>query len=188
MLCNLYLIIFSWPHLTCSVSKIVCFLLVAMSWIHSSCFIQYISHILWISSYFFMAGEFHNTQNCWVVELCPSSDILRTRKHNVLETGCFHSQVNWYGPGIYSSFRKLECLKIQLAETLNHITFLMRSKSQGIIPRGFSIKTPFNSRRSSKIAQRASQAFLRNRIHFHLAPFTRGWKHSQFLKSCVYSC
>jgi hypothetical protein len=29
----------------------------------------------------------YNTQNYWVFELCPSSGILETIKHNVLETG-----------------------------------------------------------------------------------------------------
>jgi hypothetical protein len=57
--------------------------------------------------------------------------------------------------------------KLELAKTLNHITFLMRCKSQGIIPKGFSIKTPINSRRSSNIVQRASKALVRDRIHFH---------------------
>jgi hypothetical protein len=33
---------------------------------------------------------------------------------------------NRYGPGIYPSFRKLERQKIQLAKTLNHITFFRR--------------------------------------------------------------
>jgi hypothetical protein len=46
---------------------------------------------------------------------------------------------NWYGPGIYPSFRKLERLKIQPAN-----------------PKGFSTKTPFNSQRTSKIVQRSS--------------------------------
>jgi hypothetical protein len=34
-------------------------------------------------------------------------------------------------------------------------------------PQSFSVKTPSNSRRTSKIVQRASQALLRDRIHFH---------------------
>jgi hypothetical protein len=72
---------------------------------------------------------------------------------------------NRYGPSIYSSFRKLERLKVQLAKTLNHTTFFTRWKSQGIIPTGFYVKTPINSRRSSKIAQRASNA-LRDRLRF----------------------
>jgi hypothetical protein len=29
----------------------------------------------------------HNTQKCWGSGLCPSSRILKTRKHNVSETG-----------------------------------------------------------------------------------------------------
>jgi hypothetical protein len=74
---------------------------------------------------------------------------------------------NRYGPGIHPSIRKLEHLKIQLAKTLNHITFLMRCKSQSIIPKGLLVKTPYSSRRSYKIAHRASMAILRDRIHFH---------------------
>jgi hypothetical protein len=29
----------------------------------------------------------YNTQNYWVLGLCPSSSILETRKHNIPETG-----------------------------------------------------------------------------------------------------
>jgi hypothetical protein len=32
-------------------------------------------------------GHGSHTQNYWVFELCPSSGILETRKHNVSETG-----------------------------------------------------------------------------------------------------
>jgi hypothetical protein len=39
--------------------------------------------------------------------------------------------------------------------TLNHITFLMRCKSLGIVPKGLSVKMPYSGRRSFKIAQRA---------------------------------
>jgi hypothetical protein len=42
---------------------------------------------------------------------------------------------NRYGPSIYPFFEKLEGLNIQLAKTLNHITFLMRCKSKGLIPK-----------------------------------------------------
>jgi hypothetical protein len=43
----------------------------------------------------------------------------------------------------------------------------MRCKSLSIIPKGFSIKTPLHSRRSSKIVQRANQTILKDRIRFH---------------------
>jgi hypothetical protein len=43
----------------------------------------------------------------------------------------------------------------------------MRRKSQGIIPKGFSIKIPFNSRCSSRISLQASKALLTDRIHFN---------------------
>jgi hypothetical protein len=36
----------------------------------------------------------YNTQNYWVLGLCPSSGILQTRKHNVSETGCV-SVLRW---------------------------------------------------------------------------------------------
>jgi hypothetical protein len=77
-----------------------------------------------------------------------------------------------YGPGIYTCFRKLERLEILLAKTVSHITFLMRCKSQGSIPKGFFVKTPVSSLRSSRIAQHATTALLRDRIHFH-------WKNSR---------
>jgi hypothetical protein len=35
----------------------------------------------------------YNTQNYCVFELCPTSDILKARKHVVSETGCFRRQV-----------------------------------------------------------------------------------------------
>jgi hypothetical protein len=62
---------------------------------------------------------------------------------------------------------KLVDSKIRLAKALNHLTFLMRCTSQGIIPKGLSKKIPVNSRRSSKIVQRASKSLLGDRIHFH---------------------
>jgi hypothetical protein len=40
-----------------------------------------------------------NIQNYWVFGLCPSSGILKTIEHKVLETGCFHPQVR--GGNIY---------------------------------------------------------------------------------------
>jgi hypothetical protein len=49
---------------------------------------------------------------------------------------------NRHGPLIYPSFIKLESLKIQLAKTLNHITLLIGCKSQGIILKGYHVKTP----------------------------------------------
>jgi hypothetical protein len=71
-----------------------------------------------------------------------------------------------YGPDIYPCFRKLERLNIQLAKTVNHITFLTRCKSSGIIPIGLRLKTPFNSHRTSKFSLRAIRALLRDRIYF----------------------
>jgi hypothetical protein len=34
----------------------------------------------------------YSTQNYWVFGFCPSSSILKTRDHNLSETGCFHPQ------------------------------------------------------------------------------------------------
>jgi hypothetical protein len=56
---------------------------------------------------------------------------------------------------------------IRVAKTLNRIIFLMRCKSLGIVPKGLSVKMPYSGRRSFKIAQRASVALLRDRIHAH---------------------
>jgi hypothetical protein len=41
---------------------------------------------------------------------------------------------SWHRPGINHSFRKLQRTNIQLAKCLTHVTFLMRCKSQDIIP------------------------------------------------------
>jgi hypothetical protein len=51
---------------------------------------------------------------------------------------------NWYGPSIFPSFRKLERLKIQLAKTLNHITFPSPHEMQisGYHPQGLLCKDP----------------------------------------------
>jgi hypothetical protein len=35
----------------------------------------------------------YNTWHYWVLGLCPSSGILKTREHNVSEIGCFYPQV-----------------------------------------------------------------------------------------------
>jgi hypothetical protein len=39
-------------------------------------------------------------RNCWLFGLCPSSDIVDTRKHNVSETGSV-SVLRWGGGGTY---------------------------------------------------------------------------------------
>jgi hypothetical protein len=44
----------------------------------------------------------YNTQNYWVLGLCPPSDILETRKHNVSETGSV-SVFRWGGGPGYGS-------------------------------------------------------------------------------------
>jgi hypothetical protein len=85
----------------------------------------------------------------------PSSQTFRTYLHNQ------------YGPGIYPHFRKFERLKIQLAKTSNHLTFLMKCKTRDIVPEGLMLKAPYHSHRSSKITLRASKALLRDRLQFH---------------------
>jgi hypothetical protein len=40
-------------------------------------------------------------QNHWVFGLRPSSGILKTTEHKVLETGCFHPQVRGEGKNIF---------------------------------------------------------------------------------------
>jgi hypothetical protein len=40
------------------------------------------------------------SQNYWVYELCPSSSILETRKHNISETGSV-SILRWEGERIF---------------------------------------------------------------------------------------
>jgi hypothetical protein len=96
---------------------------------------------------------------------------------------------NWYGPGIYPSFRKLECLKIQLAKPIIHITFLIRCKSHCIIPKGLSFKNPANGQHSTRIVQCASKALLRDKIHFHchnkVSQLQRIQHLENFLKSSV---
>jgi hypothetical protein len=74
---------------------------------------------------------------------------------------------NQYGPGIYPNFRKLERLKIQLAKTSNHLTFLMKCKTHDIVPKGLLLKAPYHSHHSSKITLRARKALLRDRIELH---------------------
>jgi hypothetical protein len=89
---------------------------------------------------------------------------------------------NRYGPGVYSLFRKLEQAKIHLAKTHNHITFLMRCKSHHIIPKGLLLIPPFSSYRSSRIATRASQALLRERLQFHRFQKFSHVKHIELLE------
>jgi hypothetical protein len=91
-----------------------------------------------------------NPKNTEILSYIPSSEPFRIYLYN----RC--------GSDVYHSFRKLECLKIQLAKTLSHVSFLMRCKFQGLIP----VKTPVSSRCYSRIVQNASQALLRDRIHF----------------------
>jgi hypothetical protein len=62
----------------------------------------------------------------------PSSQTLRSYLHNQ------------YGPGIYPKFRKLERVKIQLARTSIHLTFLTRCKAHDIVPKGITLKAPYH--------------------------------------------
>jgi hypothetical protein len=85
----------------------------------------------------------------------PSSQMFKSYLHNQ------------YGPGIYPNFRKFERLKIQLAKSSNHLTFLMKCKTHEIVPKGLMLKAPYHSHRSSKKTLRASKTLLRDRIQFH---------------------
>jgi hypothetical protein len=70
----------------------------------------------------------------------PSSQTIRSYLHNQ------------YGPAMSPNFRKLERLKIQLAKTSNHLTFLMKCKNHDIVPKVLLLKAPYHTHRSSKIA------------------------------------
>ena len=96
-----------------------------------------------------------NVQQHITCNSLPSSQTFRSYLHNQ------------YGPGIYPNFRKFERLKIQLAKTSNHLTFLMKCKIHDIVPKGLLLKAPYHSHRSYKITLRASKALLRDRIQFH---------------------
>jgi hypothetical protein len=40
----------------------------------------------------------YKTQNYWILELCPSSGILKTRKQSVPDTECFRPRVSGETP------------------------------------------------------------------------------------------
>jgi hypothetical protein len=49
-------------------------------------------------------------------------------------------------------------MKIRLAKTSNHLTFLMKRNTHDIVPRILMLKAPYQSHRSFKIILRASIA------------------------------
>jgi hypothetical protein len=87
-----------------------------------------------------------NVQKHNIFTNIPSSQPFRSYRHNQ------------YEPGIYPNFTKFERLKILLAKTSNHLTFLMKCKTPDIVPKGLILKAPYNSHRSSKITVGASKA------------------------------
>jgi hypothetical protein len=72
-----------------------------------------------------------------------------------------------YGPGMFPKFRKSERVKIRPAKTSDHLTFLTKCKVRVIFPKGFTLKAPCHSHRSSKITLQASKALLRDRTQFY---------------------
>jgi hypothetical protein len=62
---------------------------------------------------------------------------------NIPSSETFRSYLlNQYGPGIYLKFRKFESVKIQLAET-SSLIFLMKYRVHDIVPKGLTLKAPY---------------------------------------------
>ena len=53
----------------------------------------------------------------------------------------------------------------KLARYKNHVVFNLRCKSSGVIPPCLRLRPPLKTARSQRIAERASEAFLQERIH-----------------------
>jgi hypothetical protein len=54
----------------------------------------------------------YNTKNYWVFGLCPSSGILKTRGHSVLETGLFLSSGEWETPTALGPVERAKWLRL----------------------------------------------------------------------------
>ncbi|GJQ73405.1 hypothetical protein Trydic_g13769 [Trypoxylus dichotomus] len=56
---------------------------------------------------------------------------------------------------------------VKLAKQSNHLTFLHRTRQLKIIPKDLKITLPVSSNRAKRIANRASEVLVRERINFH---------------------
>ena len=57
----------------------------------------------------------------------------------------------------------------RIARYQNHVTFLLKCRQKGVIPKGLVLLLPVNSAKGCLIADRASRALLRERIR-HVRP------------------
>jgi hypothetical protein len=74
--------------------------------------------------------------------------VVLTHHYHKLLGSYLHNQ---YGPGIYPKFGTLGQVKIQLAKTSDHLTFLMKCKVLDTVPKGLILKAPYHRHHSSKI-------------------------------------
>ncbi|GJQ77838.1 hypothetical protein Trydic_g16093 [Trypoxylus dichotomus] len=56
---------------------------------------------------------------------------------------------------------------IKLARESNHLTFLCKARQFKIVLKGLKITLPVSSNRAKRIANRASEALVRERINYH---------------------
>ena len=61
---------------------------------------------------------------------------------------------------------RLKNTKEKLARYKNHLTFLIRCRNNKLVPKGLRISISIESTKAQLIAQRSSQALLRERIKF----------------------
>ena len=72
-----------------------------------------------------------------------------------------------YGPGTIKQIRELEQMHLKLTKRSNHLTFLYKCNTENLTPHGISLKSPFRSKKASKIMLSASKQLLKERIAFH---------------------
>ena len=69
-----------------------------------------------------------------------------------------------YGPNIGCSTSRYERIGRKIARFKNHVAFSVRCKREGIIPISLKVRSPIDTAQGRRIAHRASQMFLSERI------------------------
>lgn len=74
-----------------------------------------------------------------------------------------------YGPELYQYVKTYKRTSIDLVKETNHLTFLHLVRDRNLIPEGLKIELPVNGRRTPRISDRASLAFVREsrRVLYH---------------------
>ncbi|XP_064613315.1 uncharacterized protein LOC135477092 [Liolophura sinensis] len=72
-----------------------------------------------------------------------------------------------HGDAAIQDINRLNNLEKKYLKCSNHLTFLMKCRDQGIIPKGLRLRSPVHSQSAHKILQQASRLLVKERIRHH---------------------